>query len=163
MSCPYPGVHLWCHHQCNRKEHSVYYYRLLTKGMSPVSLNYTQQPISGTPGNEHEAKIPLFIPQETSWLGPSVNDCRKEEINTSPLEAGGLLGGTKEPVCQCRRHKRSGSTPGLGRSPGGGHGNPLQYSCLENYMDRETSRATVRGVAKSQTNWSDLARTLSGG
>ena len=44
-----------------------------------------------------------------------------------------------------------GSIPGLGRSPGGGHGNPLQYSCLENPMDRGAWRATVHGVAKSQT------------
>ena len=42
----------------------------------------------------------------------------------------------KEPTCQCRRHKRWGSITGLGRSPGGGHGNPLQYSCLENPVDR---------------------------
>ena len=35
----------------------------------------------------------------------------------------------------------AGSTPGSGRSPGGGHGNPLQYSCLENPMDREASGA----------------------
>ena len=39
----------------------------------------------------------------------------------------------------------------LGRSPGGGHGNPLQYSCLENPMDRGAWRATVHGVAKSLT------------
>ena len=38
---------------------------------------------------------------------------------------------------------------GLGRSPGGGHGNPLQYSCLENPMDRGAWRATVHRVAKS--------------
>ena len=44
-----------------------------------------------------------------------------------------------------------GSIPGSGRSPGGGHGNPLQYSCLENPMDRGTWRATVHRVAKSQT------------
>ena len=44
-----------------------------------------------------------------------------------------------------------GSIPGLGRSPGGGHGNPLQYSCWENSMDRGSWRATVCGVAKSQT------------
>ena len=44
-----------------------------------------------------------------------------------------------------------GSVPGLGRSPGGGNGNPLQYSCLENSMDRGDWRATVHGVAKSQT------------
>ena len=40
-----------------------------------------------------------------------------------------------------------GSVPELGKSPGGGHGNPLEYSCLENPMDREAWRATVRGVA----------------
>ena len=44
---------------------------------------------------------------------------------------GGVSG--KESTCQCRRHERdSGSIPGLGRSPGVGNGNPLQYSCLEN-------------------------------
>ena len=41
--------------------------------------------------------------------------------------------------------------PGLGRSPGGGHSNPLQYSCLENPMDRGAWWATVHRVAKSQT------------
>ena len=40
------------------------------------------------------------------------------------------------------------SIPGLGRSPGGGHGNPLQYSCLENSMDRGAWQAIVHGVAK---------------
>ena len=44
-----------------------------------------------------------------------------------------------------------GSIPGLGRSPGEGNGNPLQYSCLENPMDGEAWWATVHGVAKSQT------------
>ena len=40
--------------------------------------------------------------------------------------------------------------PGLGRSPGEGNGNPLQYSCLENSMDREAWWATVHGAAKSR-------------
>ena len=44
-----------------------------------------------------------------------------------------------------------GLIPGLGRSPGGGHGNPLQYSCLENPMDRGAWQATVHGVTKSRT------------
>ena len=44
-----------------------------------------------------------------------------------------------------------GSILELGRSPGRGHGNPLQYSYLENSMDRGAQRATVHGVAKSQT------------
>ena len=43
-----------------------------------------------------------------------------------------------------------GSSPGLGRSPGGGHGNPLQHSCLENPMQRGAWQATVHGVAKNQ-------------
>ena len=44
-----------------------------------------------------------------------------------------------------------GSISGLGRSLGGGHGNPLQYSCLKNPLDRGAWQATVHGVAKSQT------------
>ena len=44
-----------------------------------------------------------------------------------------------------------GSIPGMGRSPGGGHSNPLQYSCLENPMDRGAWKTTVLRVAKSQT------------
>ena len=43
------------------------------------------------------------------------------------------------------------SSPGLGRSPGERNGNPLQYSCLENSMDRGAWQAVVYGVAKSQT------------
>ena len=44
-----------------------------------------------------------------------------------------------------------GSIPGLGRSPGEGNGNPLQYSCLENPRDGRAWQATVHGVAKSDT------------
>ena len=44
-----------------------------------------------------------------------------------------------------------GSIPGWGRSPGGGHGSPLQYSCLESSMDRGAWRATVHRVAVNQT------------
>ena len=47
------------------------------------------------------------------------------------------------------------SVPGLGRSPGGGHGDPFQYSCPENPMDRGAWQATVHGVTKSQTGLSD--------
>ena len=45
----------------------------------------------------------------------------------------------------------TGSIPGVGRSPAEGHGYPLQYSCLENSMDRGAWRATVHGVTKSGT------------
>ena len=44
-----------------------------------------------------------------------------------------------------------------GRSPGGEHGNPLQYSCLENPRDRGDWRATVHGVSRVRQDWSDLA------
>ena len=48
-----------------------------------------------------------------------------------------------------------GSVSGLGRSPGGGNGNPIQYPCPENSMNREAWRATVHGVTKSRTRLSN--------
>ena len=57
----------------------------------------------------------------------------------------------KNPPTNAGYIRDMGLIPGLGRSPRGGHGNPLQYSCLENPMDRGAWRATVHGVAKSQT------------
>ena len=53
-----------------------------------------------------------------------------------------------------------GSIPGLGRSPGEGNGNPLQYSCLENPMDGAAWWAIVNGVAKSQTQLSDFTSLM---
>ena len=53
-----------------------------------------------------------------------------------------------------------GSIPGSGRSPGEGNGNPLQYYCLENPMDRGAWQATVHGVAKSQTGLSNFTFTF---
>ena len=53
--------------------------------------------------------------------------------------------GDKESACNAGV---PGSIPGSGRSPGGGHGNPLQYSCLENPMDREARQATVHEVTR---------------
>ena len=61
----------------------------------------------------------------------------------------GFQGGTsiKEPSYQCKRH---GFSPWFEKIPRAEHGNPLQYSCLENPMDRGVWRATVHGVAQSQ-------------
>ena len=53
-----------------------------------------------------------------------------------------------------------GLIPGLGRYPGEGNGNPLQYSCLENPMDGEAWWATVHGVAKNQTQLSEHTHSL---
>ena len=51
--------------------------------------------------------------------------------------------------------RRHSSIPGSGRSPGGGNGNPLQYFCLGNPMDRGALWATVHAVAESRTQLSD--------
>ena len=58
-------------------------------------------------------------------------------VKNSPANAGDI--------------RDAGSVPGLGRSSGGGNGNPLQYPCLEDPMDREAWQATVHRIAKSWT------------
>jgi len=78
---------------------------------------------------------------EFSWLFWSI-----PPLNTNPW---GLSG--EEPTCQCRKLRDKASILGSGKSPGGGHGNPLQYSCLENPMDRRAWQVTVHRVTKSQT------------
>ena len=57
----------------------------------------------------------------------------------------------KNPLASAGDVRDVGLIPGSERSPGGGHGNPLQYSCLENPMDRGAWQAIVHGVTKSQT------------
>ena len=71
----------------------------------------------------------------------------------------GIPNGTwgKEPAHQSRRYKRHGFDPGSGRPPGGGHGNPLQYCCLENPMDRGAWRPIVHSVIQSQTQLKQLS------
>ena len=60
----------------------------------------------------------------------------------------------KESICNAGVTGDVGSIPGLGRFPEEGHGNPLQYSCLENTMDRGAWHAIVHGVAKmTQLKW----------
>ena len=72
--------------------------------------------------------------------GKCYSDLRCYTLKLSPRWLSG-----KEPTCNAGD---LGSIPGLGRSPGEGNGNPLQYPCLENPMDRETWWATVQGVAR---------------
>ena len=62
----------------------------------------------------------------------------------------GWLSG-KESTCNAGDTRDMGSIPGSGRCPGGGNGNPLQYSCLANSMERRTWQAIVHGVVKSRT------------
>ena len=66
-----------------------------------------------------------------------LGECKALAVKNPPVNAGDL--------------RDTGSIPGLGRSSGGEHVNPLQYSFLENPMDRGVWRATVQRVAKNQT------------
>ena len=71
----------------------------------------------------------------------------------SEVQKGGDTGGSevKNPLAMKEMQRLGGSTPGSGRSSGGGNGNPLQYSCLENPVDRGVWQATVYGSQKSWT------------
>ena len=73
-----------------------------------------------------------------------------------------LTGGSagKEIACNAEDARDMGLLPGLGISPGGGHGNPLQYSCLENPMDGGAWWAAVHGVTKSRTQPTDFTFTF---
>ena len=63
----------------------------------------------------------------------------------------------KESTCNAGEAGDAGSIPGSGRSPGAGHGNPLQYYCLENPTDRSAWRSTtIRVAAKSRTQLKQL-------
>ena len=63
----------------------------------------------------------------------------------------------KNPIANVGDIRDEGLIPGLGRSPGGEHGNPLQYSCLKKPMEKGAWRATVHGVQGVRHNWSGLA------
>ena len=122
----------------------------------------------------------MEFPRQEYWSGlprPSLGDLPNPGIEpVSPALASGFFtteplgkpeillatatfpGGGKEPACNAGAAGDEGSIRGLGRSSGGGgHGNPLQCSCLENPMDRGAWWATVHRVAKSWHGRSDLA------
>ena len=93
---------------------------------------------------------PVFWPGEfhglynpKSWMQLSLSVQQNTVILT--LYLYGTLGGSYSKVSVCNAGD-PGSIPGSGRSPGEGNGNPLQYSCLVNPMDREACQATVHGV-----------------
>ena len=99
------------------------------------------------PGESHGQRSPVGY---SPW-GLKESDTTERLTLLLLLTVGGASG--KEPTCWCRRPlKRCGFDPlEAGRSTGEVNGNPLQYSCLENLMDREAWWATVHAVSKSQT------------
>ena len=73
----------------------------------------------------------------------------------------GFPGGSDGKVSACNVGD-PGSIPGLGKFPGEGNGNPLQYSCLENSMDQGAWQATVHGIPKGRTQLSNFTRIHKG-
>ena len=84
------------------------------------------------------------------YFRSSVEDCG-DSLSKRISRASQVALVVKKPPANAGEVGDTGSIPGWGRSPGGGHGNPLQYSCLENPMDRGAWLGTVHRVAKSWT------------
>ena len=82
-----------------------------------------------------------------------INQTEKDKYMISLICGKGFPGGSvgKESTCNAGDAGDAGLIPESGRSPGGGHSNPLHYACLENPVDRGARQATVQRVAKSQT------------
>ena len=94
------------------------------------------------------------VTQELDCQGAGGTGSRFRRLPTP----GGADG--KRPACPCRRHKRRGFNPCSGRSPGGGHGKPLQCSSLENPSTEEPGRLHSMGSQRVRQDWSDLAHTM---
>ena len=108
----------------------------------------TKRRYMGKDARRTSRKIRNYLPRAPVWVWVCL-----------PLGfPGGSVG--KESTCNAGDLGDMSSIPGWGRSPGGGHGNPLQYSCLENPMDRGAWWAGAHGVAKSQTWLLDLPGCL---
>ena len=112
---------------------------------APLSMGFSRQEY----WNRLPFPSPIYILYDTfpsaydfsvSWLQASQVALHQVVVKNLPAKAGD--------------GRDAGSIPGLGRSPGGGHGNPLQCSCLENPMDRGAWQTTVHGVAKGWTQLS---------
>ena len=91
---------------------------------------------------QEQAQGELVITQMLNWAHTNSLE--------APLASQFVLM-VKNPPANAGDVRKLGSIPGSGRSPGGGNGNPLQYSCLENTTDRRPWWAIVHSAAKSQT------------
>ena len=100
----------------------------------------------------------ICIPNNSTWGFPFLHiltdTCYLLSFWWQPLWHVSFPDGSNSKEFACHAGD-PGSVPGLGKFPEKGHGNPLQYSCLENPMDRGAWRAIVHGVTQSQTQLSD--------
>ena len=128
---------------------------LACEGIKDNNLSYFQFPKSNQipPSPNKQGLKPLFL---KGYITLKIEFCSKR---TYIRGRTCFLGGSEVKV-SASNVGDPGLIPGLGRSPGEGNGNPLQYSCLENSMDGGAWQATVHGVAKSQTRLSDFTSLL---
>ena len=119
-------------------------------------LNLLPKLAQAKPGRQIRENIQVSLSwqslKQTCYVtgGPCLEKIDLEGSKGSPGDSQGVLV-VKNLPANAGDIRDTGSIPGLGRSTGKGHGNPLQYSCLENPMDRGAWWATVHGVAKSRT------------
>ena len=122
-------------------------------GITPASSMAPALQADSLPPSHCESPIqylplPSFIYSEL-WFSTGASQVvlvvKKKKKKNQPANAGDT--------------RDTGSIPGSGRSPGKGNGNPFQYSCLGNPLDRGSWQATVHGVVKSQTRLKDSVHT----
>ena len=117
-----------------------------TKGSNPGLLHCRQSLVYYSPLNFLFLSIKEFSLPLLEGTCVAHHDCWRGSVRRLLYSSDG-----KESPCNADL----GSIPGSRRFPGEGNGNPLQYSCLENLMDREAWWATFHGVTKSRTQLSD--------
>ena len=103
-----------------------------------------------------KVRLAVFSPVAATWPAGASYLCPRSLILLMDTDVVLMV---KNPPANAGDIRDSGLIPGSGRSPGGGHGIPLQYSGLGNSMDRGAWWVTVHGVAKSWTPLSDLAQS----
>ena len=108
----------------------------------------------------HSSILAWKIPRRRSLVGYSPWGCKESDTTERLHFLFFFFPGGSNGKASAYKVGDLGSIPGLGRSSGEGNGNPLQYSYLENPMDRGAWQATVHGVAKSRTRLSNFAFTL---
>ena len=133
--------------------------RIVTETEAPVlsPLDAKSQPIGKGPGarkdwrqNEKRLAEDVMVRYHHQLIG---HEWQQTYLGFSDDSAG------EESACNVGDTGDVSSTPGSGRSPGGGNGNPLQYSCLKNPMNRGASQAMVQRVAKRWTQLSTHTHT----
>ena len=142
-------VSRWFHHII----FIIHFFRSQSLGPSAVSDQSFASIPTKLPTNVDSHHLLLYYHNCCSTSFFQTGSCFLKETDVLPVTFDwSCVTDDKESACHVRD---PGLIPGLGRSPGEGHGYPLHCFCLENFMDREAWQATVHGITKSQTWLSD--------